>query len=502
MQTTTERLNLAIEAAGMGMWDWDIPSDLIVWNTYQETLLGYAPGSTERTYRDWACRVHPADLPWVEAAIQAARDQRQQFSAEYRIVLPRGEIRWIESTGQFLYDAAGQAVRMVGLLRDVSDRKQAEQALLESEHRYAALAKLSPVGIFHTDSSGQCLYVNEQWCALAGMQPDEAMGYGWSQAIHPEDRERVATAWNAAVQSNIPFKLEYRFQRPDGRLTWVLGQAVLGLETTGVSGYVGTITDITDRKQAELSLQEHTRELSQVNRILARTAAVLKNRNQELDQFAYVASHDLKAPLRAIANLSEWIEEDLGGQLPPENQRQMHLLRGRVHRMEALIDGLLQYSRVGRTEAIAEPISPSALLNEILDSIEVPPGFTVAVPPELPTLNARRILLRQVLSNLITNAIKHHHRSNGQVKIDMSDLGDQYEFTVADDGPGIAPIYHDKIFVIFQTLEARDTKESTGIGLAIVKKIVEAEGGVIRVESEEGKGATFRFTWPVQPISE
>ncbi len=377
MQTTIERLILALEAAKLGIWDWDISSNLIIWNTYQETLLGYAPGTAEGTYEDWACRVHPADLPWVEAAIQTAREEHQQFSAEYRVLLPQGEIRWIESTGQFHYDASGQAVRMVGLLRDVSDRKQ-----------------------------------------------------------------------------------------------------------------------------AELSLQERARELSQVNRILARTAAVLKTRNQELDQFAYVASHDLKAPLRAIANLSEWIEEDLSGQLHPENQHQMVLLRGRVHRMEALIDGLLQYSRVGRNEAIAEPACLTDLLNEILDTIELPPGFTVTVPPELPTLTARKILLRQVFSNLITNAIKHHNRSNGQVRIGVTDSGDEYEFTVADNGPGIAPTYHDKIFVIFQTLEARDTRESTGIGLAIVKKIVESEGGTIQVESEEGQGATFRFTWPKQPVSE
>ncbi len=139
MQTTIERLILALEAAKLGMWDWDISSNLIIWNTYQEMLLGYAPGTAEHTYEDWACRVHPVDLPWIEAAIQTAREERQQFSAEYRVILPQGEIRWIESTGQFHYDASGQAVRMVsgqvvrmvGLLRDVSDRKQAELSLQE-----------------------------------------------------------------------------------------------------------------------------------------------------------------------------------------------------------------------------------------------------------------------------------------------------------------------------------------------------------------------------------
>jgi len=256
--------------------------------------------------------------------------------------------------------------------------------------------------------------------------------------------------------------------------------------------------NITERKRAEMQMQERADELSRVNKLLTHTTLLLEERNRELDQFAYVASHDLKAPLRAIANLSEWIEEDLGDRLPDENQRQMQLLRGRVHRMESLINGLLQYSRVGRTQVLAETLSVETLLNEVIDSLAPPDSFKVEVAPHMPTLNSKALLLRQVFSNLIGNAIQHHPRSNGSVAIAFQDQGLSYEFIVADDGRGIAPEHYEKIFAIFHTLESRDT-ESTGIGLSIVKKIIETEGGTIQVESQLGVGTTFRFTWPKCP---
>ena len=261
---------------------------------------------------------------------------------------------------------------------------------------------------------------------------------------------------------------------------------------------IAIIRDTTEFQQVEAKLQARADELARLTAILAQTNTTLENRNQELEQFAYVASHDLKAPLRAIANLSEWLEEDLSGQLPDENQQQMRLLRGRVLRMEALINGLLEYSRVGRIQTPTEIVSVDLLLLEIIDSIAPPATVTIDVRPRMPTLNTERVLLRQVFANLISNAIKHRDREDIRITITATDQENCYKFSVADDGPGIAPEYHNKIFAIFQTLEARDVKESTGIGLSIVKKIVESEGGTIYVESDVGCGATFSFTWPKQ----
>ena len=239
-------------------------------------------------------------------------------------------------------------------------------------------------------------------------------------------------------------------------------------------------------------------ELARLGSILVQTNTALEKRNQELDQFAYIVSHDLKAPLRAIANLSTWIEEDLPGE-SEEIQHNITLLRSRVHRMEALIDGILHYSRVGRVKASVEKVDVANLLAEIVDSLAPPPAFTISVQPGMPTLSTQRLLLQQVFANLLSNAIKHHDRADGTVTISVQDQGNFYEFAVADDGPGIATEYHERVFEIFQTLKARDIAENTGVGLSLVKKIVETQGGSVRLESQIGQGSTFRFTWSKFP---
>lgn len=239
------------------------------------------------------------------------------------------------------------------------------------------------------------------------------------------------------------------------------------------------------------------------DRVAARTYE-LERSNRELDRFAYVASHDLKAPLRAIDNLSTWLQQDAFDLLPAPSQEHLQKLHGRVRRMEKLLDDLLAYSRAGRMQHAWQDLDSGALVRSVFDLLSPPASFRLVVQEPMPLLYTQRVPLETILRNLIGNAIKHHKRIDGQVQVSAVWAGPEtVEFSVQDDGPGMAAEYHDRIFELFQTLQPRDQLEGSGMGLAIVKKTVESSGGAISVESEEGKGTCFRFTWPArQPESE
>ncbi len=254
-------------------------------------------------------------------------------------------------------------------------------------------------------------------------------------------------------------------------------------------------TENVERRRAERALQSLNATLEQR---VARRTVESERRASDLGQFAYVASHDLKAPLRAISNLADWLRDDLRDKLTPETREQLALLHDRVARMNALIEGLLAYSRIGRTDGSAEAVDSAALVAETIDSIAPPEGFRVEIAAGMPCLFTDRLYLGQVFANLIGNAIHHHDRGRGLVRVSGVDRGERCVFRVEDDGPGIPAEYRDKVFKMFQTLKVKDFGSDTGIGLALVKKLVDEHGGDIRLECGQARGSCFEFTWPTR----
>lgn len=246
------------------------------------------------------------------------------------------------------------------------------------------------------------------------------------------------------------------------------------------------------QQQTEDALYQRTIALESTNRALAIA-------NDALEALNYSIAHDLRSPLRAIANLATWIHEDAASVLPSASQVHLSKLHNRVHRLERLIDDLLLYARIGKRVGTPESVATGVLINDVVELLDPPPGFTITVADPMPTLYTPRAALELVFRNLIGNAIKHHRQpAIGQVAVTAQDLGDKIEFCVTDNGPGIDPQFHTRIFGLFQTLQPRDVIEGSGVGLALVKKSVEQIGGAVSVESAEGAGATFRFIWPKQ----
>jgi light-regulated signal transduction histidine kinase (bacteriophytochrome) len=234
----------------------------------------------------------------------------------------------------------------------------------------------------------------------------------------------------------------------------------------------------------------------------ARLMTELESANEELKSFAYVVSHDLKAPLRAIGALADWLATDYTDKLDDQGKEHIRLLVSRVHRMGNLIDGILQYSRVGRVKEAPVEMDVGDVIHEVIELIAPPESVTIDIEEPMPTIVAEPTRIQQIFQNLLSNAIKYMDKPRSEIRIACSDQGDQWKFSVRDNGPGIESRHFEKIFQLFQTLAPRDRIESTGVGLALVKKIVEIYGGRIWLESRPGEGSTFFFTLPkTAPIS-
>ncbi|CAN5337597.1 hypothetical protein BH20GEM2_BH20GEM2_12220 [soil metagenome] len=368
---------------------------------------------------------------------------------------------------QELADRAAIAVDNARLYREAEAAKARTTRILES------IAD----AFFALDREWRFTYVNAAAERLFGRRAKQLIARSlWEE--YPETLDSPFwKEYHRAVRENTPVRFE-EFVPTTG--TWYEFDAYPSQE--GLSVF---FRDVTRRKRAEAERDD--------------LFAALERSNAALDDFAYVASHDLKAPLRGIGNLAQWIEQDLGDAVTGAAREQFELLRVRVQRTEALIDGILAYSRAGRTADGSERVDVGRLLEEVTDLLDPPEEFEVRIEEAMPTLETPRLPLQQVFLNLIGNAIKYGCGDDGGGRAEVSCAGADdgfVEFVVADRGPGIAPEFHDRIFGIFQTLRSAE-EGGTGIGLSLVKKMVEARGGRVRVESAEGEGTTFRFTWPV-----
>jgi two-component system sensor kinase FixL len=378
-----------------------------------------------------------------------------------------------------------QGLQVMATIHDITRRKQAEEALRESEARMRAIFDTAVDGIITIDERG----IIERFNPAAELM----FGYTEAEVAKKNISMLMPTPYHEAHDAYLAHYLQTGEKKIIG-----IGREVLGLRKNGTTFpmdlavsetcqgerrmFTGTVRDISERKQTEEQRDRMLREL--------------ESANEELKNFGYVVSHDLKAPLRAIGSLANWLSTDYADKFDDEGKEHMRLLISRVHRMDGLIDGILQYSRVGRVKEVAVVVDLNQLVREVIDLLAPPTNITVSVENPLPTVMAEPTRIQQLFQNLISNAIKYMDKPEGEIRIACSAEGRQWKCSIADNGPGIDQQHFEKIFQLFQTLAPRDRVESTGVGLALVKKIVEMYGGRVWVESRVGKGSTFFFTLP------
>jgi two-component system sensor kinase FixL len=383
-----------------------------------------------------------------------------------------------------LETAQGQPLAMA-TIHDITSRKHAEAALQESEARMRAVFETAVDAIITIDERGRLERLNPAAERLFGYTEAEVAGKNVSMLMPAPHRDKhdgyLAHYVQTGERKIIGKGREVEGLRKDGSV-FPMDLAVAEMRLGERRMFTGMVRDISERKRAEAKNLSLLQELTSAN--------------EELTSFAYVVSHDLKAPLRGIGSLADWLSTDYADKFNEEGKEHMRLLIQRVHRMSGLIDGILQYSRVGRVKEAATAVDLNRLLADVIDLLAPPPGIAITVDDRLPTIVAEATRIEQVFHNLISNAVKYMDKPQGAVHIGCVDDGDAWRLSVTDNGPGIESRHFEKIFQLFQTLAPRDRIESTGVGLAIAKKIVEMYQGRIWLTSVPGAGTSFWFTLP------
>ncbi len=388
--------------------------------------------------------------------------------------------------------------RLCGVVTQTDIFMAVRDKLQEEEEKGLRLLEDSRNNIYKTDIDGTITYINPAFMELLEVSgPTEILG----RTFLPDrfwydlkDREHfLQELQNRSIENR-----ELTLKTAKGKKISVTVFPNYTKDAHGqINGTQGTVYDVTAKKEL-VALREAEEELEKLNKDLGSAVHELSQANEELKEFAHVTAHDLKSPLRAIGTLADWLSKDYADKFDEQGKEKIGMLVKRAVQMSALVDDILRYSKVGHNVTEKRQVDLNTILSEVIDGIAPPENIEIIIENELPVLMCERIQIFQVFQNLLNNAVKYMDKPSGQIKVGCLEQDTCWKFSVSDNGPGIEKRHFERIFKLFQTLSPSDEVKNTGIGLSIVKKIVELNGGSVSVESEVGKGSTFIFTLPKQ----
>lgn len=516
LQVNEDRLRITLESTELGTWDFYPERGLLYWDSRCKAMFGLKPESNI-DYAVFLKGLHPDDRERVDAIVQNSLrpDSGGFYNTEYRTIgLEDGKLRWISAKGKTFFDEGGKAVRFIGTVLDITDRKLAEESL----KMQARVLESMDEGVSVADEEGIILYTNEAEEAMFGYDTGELLGQHVSvqNAYAPEENQRIVSAVIDEIKQHGVWNGEWHNKRKDGTTFYTYSHITL-LELGERKVMVCVQRDITEEKKYKEALQRSAEELE--NRVIERTRELkeandqLERSNEELEQFAYITSHDLQEPLRKIKTFASRIEDELSGSGLQTAQKHLGKVINSANRMSVLIRDLLNYSKLTRESQNVESVNLTEIVEEVLSDLEVlvaQKNASINVI-SLPVVNGIRLQLSQLFFNLIGNSLKFAHPDIQPVlSIETQKLlpveaeaaalpaSAFYAIRFQDNGIGFNPAYKEQIFEIFQRLNSRDSFAGTGIGLALSKKVVENHHGRIKAESEEGKGALFTVYLPAE----
>lgn len=479
------RLQSCLEGTQAGTWEWNVQTGATVFNERWAEIVGYSLAELEPVSIDtWLSLAHPDDLEASAAALARHwQGETEFYDFEARMRHKNGHWVWVHDRGRvFTWTKDDQPEWMFGTHFSFEEQRR---QIDESEHMKRLLdrtGRVAGVGGWEIDLATNVVTWTAETRRIHGVDDEYVPSVEKGIEFYaPEARETITKAVQKGMANGSAWDLELPFIRATGERIWVraVGEVIF---QEGVPSHIcGAFQDITTRVQQTDDLQA--------------AIAALEESNAELDQFAYVASHDLKAPLRVIANAARWIEEDLGDQINGEIRKSIDLVHSRIGRMDRLLTDLLEHARIGRAEEDRRLVTCTDIVAEVCGLLELRSGFRIESGADLDAVMLPRMPATKILLNLVANAVKHHDRDDGCVRIEAKAETDCAILTIHDDGPGIPMDMQDRVFELFQTLRPRDQVEGSGMGLAIVQKAAKMAGGSVTLRSE-GRGCVFTVRLP------